>query len=132
MAPPINDGSAVLAVLAEFHTPIATSTVAHLTFYSNPQAWRLLHRLAGRGLVVDHGRTGAFHPRLWSLAAPPATRTCLRCGQAKLLEEFHRDKAGPGGFKRNCRACVKAADRKWSRARREVPRRRHGQRPMAA
>jgi hypothetical protein len=63
---------------------------------------------------------------------PVAEKACRRCGQAKLAEQFYRDKRASDGLKTECRACHKATiiatrdPEKKRAANREYMRRRRG------
>lgn len=52
-------------------------------------------------------------------------RTCTKCGEAKPLTEYHRDKRSPGGFRRQCKACRCAQTMDWWYANQERQLQRH-------
>lgn len=40
-------------------------------------------------------------------------RTCTKCGVAKPLSEYHRDKRAPGGLRRQCKPCRRSQVMEW-------------------
>lgn len=42
-----------------------------------------------------------------------ATRICTKCGESKPLTEFHRDRTGPGGRRRQCKTCRCSQTMDW-------------------
>lgn len=54
--------------------------------------------------------------------APAQTKRCPRCGEVKLLTEFHRHAARPDGRQSYCRECQRAAVRANQQARRAAGR----------
>jgi hypothetical protein len=96
----------------------APKTTAHITaevHYSRVYVRQVLHILVQRGLVVQEGSHGQLV--VWSLPQAPVLRVCGRCQVGKGLGEFHRDSRAPGGLKRLCRSCVKAAESGWQDSR---------------
>ena len=53
------------------------------------------------------------------------TRTCTKCGEAKPLTEYHRDKRSPGGLRRQCKACRCSQTMDWWYANQERQLQRH-------
>ncbi len=41
-------------------------------------------------------------------------KVCTKCGQAKPLSEFYRDKKGQDGLRSQCRGCVSVANVQWT------------------
>ena len=41
------------------------------------------------------------------------SKTCTKCGETKSLDDFHRDKAGAGGRRPDCKECVREYARRY-------------------
>ena len=52
----------------------------------------------------------------------PLRKRCPVCGEAKLLDDFHRNRSKPDGRATECRDCKCAADQRWREANRETDR----------
>lgn len=59
---------------------------------------------------------------------PPQVKTCTKCGEAKLLEEFYRDRGRADGCQTRCKTCSAEYGRRWqveNRERRQEQRSQH-------
>lgn len=55
-------------------------------------------------------------PRAPSRPSPEGLKRCAKCGVAKLVQEFARNRTTPDGLQRRCRDCHNEAIRTWRRA----------------
>jgi len=54
-----------------------------------------------------------------------AVKTCIKCGQAKPVGQFHRDKSKKGGYRNECRDCACARVRDYNAAHQAEQRKRN-------
>src|SRR5699024_6041889 len=52
------------------------------------------------------------------------SKTCTKCGEAKSLDDFHRDKTRAGGRRSDCKECVREYKRRYLEENRDKERER--------
>lgn len=69
-------------------------------------------------LVSMYGRASKSQKEVEAKSGPVAVtkKVCSKCGEAKPLEEFDKDKNGKNGIKSFCKECRREAQRKYQRA----------------
>lgn len=67
----------------------------------------------------DRARRHAKNPPGVALVAPAGTKHCGKCGEAKPLAEFHRQRSAADGRASQCRACAAIAGRARYEAKRD-------------